>query len=47
MSLSGHLQLKPDNAEALFMLGQELLRKGDSAGNIERWRKAIEIRPAV
>ena len=27
------------------MLGQQLLRKGDTAGAIERWRKAIEIRP--
>ena len=27
------------------MLGQELVRKGDDAGAIERWRKAIEIRP--
>ena len=39
------LAAKPDNAEALFMLGQELQRKGDTAGAIERWRKAIEIRP--
>src|SRR6202021_2330856 len=39
------LAAKPDNAEALFMLGQELLRKGDEAGAIERWRKAIEVRP--
>ena len=27
------------------MLGQELLRKGDSAGAINQWRRAIEIRP--
>jgi Flp pilus assembly protein TadD len=36
---------KPDYAEALFMLGQELSRKGDTAGAIQQWRKAIEVRP--
>jgi Flp pilus assembly protein TadD len=39
------LAIKPDNAEALYMLGHELLRKGDTAGAIKRWRKAIEINP--
>jgi tetratricopeptide (TPR) repeat protein len=37
--------VQPDNAEALYMLGQELARKGDTAGAIKQWRKAIEIRP--
>ncbi len=36
---------KPDYAEALFMLGQEMMRKGDTAGAIKQWRKAIEVRP--
>jgi len=27
------------------MLGQELVRKGDSAAAAQQWRKAIEIRP--
>jgi tetratricopeptide (TPR) repeat protein len=39
------LAVKPDNAEALFMLGQELQRKGDAAGAIKEWRKTIQIRP--
>jgi tetratricopeptide (TPR) repeat protein len=39
------LAIMPNNAEALYMLGRELLRKGDTAGAIMRWRKALEIRP--
>ena len=39
------VQLKPDNADALYLLGQGLLRSGDHAGAIAQWRKAIEVRP--
>jgi tetratricopeptide (TPR) repeat protein len=39
------VQLKPNNADALYLLGQGLLRSGDHAGAIVQWRKAIEVRP--
>jgi tetratricopeptide (TPR) repeat protein len=39
------VQLKPDSADALYLLGQGLLRSGDNAGAIAEWRKAIEVRP--
>ena len=39
------MQLKPDNADALYLLGQGLLRSADNAGAIAEWRKAIEVWP--
>jgi tetratricopeptide (TPR) repeat protein len=38
--------LDPSNADALYMLGQELQRKGDRAGAIARWRQVIKIDPS-
>jgi Flp pilus assembly protein TadD len=37
--------LDPGNPEAHYMLGREMLNKGDTAGAIAEWRKTIEIQP--
>jgi tetratricopeptide (TPR) repeat protein len=39
------LAINPDNPEALFILGQELQRKGDVQGAQQSWEKAISLRP--
>src|SRR5205807_2263573 len=39
------LTIHPDNTDALFKLGQELLHTGDQTGAIARWRRVVEINP--
>jgi hypothetical protein len=39
------LDSRPNHPADLYMLGQGLLKSGDSAGAIGRWRRVIEITP--
>jgi hypothetical protein len=39
------LDTRPNHPAALSMLGQGLLKSGDCAGAIGRWRRVIEINP--
>jgi len=38
------LDSRPNRPATLYMLGQGLLKSGDCAGAIGRWRRVIEIR---
>ena len=39
------MELTPDNDAALYMLGQAQQRKGDIAGAVRNWRRAIAANP--
>ena len=39
------MDLDPENVDARYFLGQQLLQQGDSSGAISQWRKVIAIQP--